>query len=276
MKSWNIVSTHLIEASCHCNDVISKKAVSTIHDVITAVLSSHTELPHFHTNESLFKPYENLLILELCGSDVQELIISSICEFVEGSTEDIKSGWRSLFGALKAIKLTPLTDHLNKDDLNELQNERVRQLRIILDIFEAFLHTDNLQVFANAAVECLLCLLRLLKDPSLDKADAYSSPAECSEGPDLCLVSLQYLHQFESLLRSMYQMPSCPLFTSNRKIQLRFLPRIINFSDFGLPIDLKAPTTLADLDRPVKVLHVWFLLIEGLNEAYANGFMYVY
>lgn len=35
------------------------------------LLNEQIELPHFHFNEALLKPFENLLCLELCDSDVQ-------------------------------------------------------------------------------------------------------------------------------------------------------------------------------------------------------------
>lgn len=60
-----------MQAACHKDRAISKKAVACIHDAVTALLNEQAELPHFHFNEALFKPFENLLCLELCDSDVQ-------------------------------------------------------------------------------------------------------------------------------------------------------------------------------------------------------------
>ena len=166
MKCWSVVASHLVEAVSHSDQSVAKKSVSTLHDIMNAILCSHNELPHFHFNEALFKPFESILLQELCDLDIQELIISSICEFVEGTTEEIRSGWRSLFGALRGIRFP--------DTCSDLSIERSRQLRIILDIFEAFLHTHNLEVFANASVDCLLCLLKLIKSPnnSTDSSDS--------------------------------------------------------------------------------------------------------
>lgn len=63
-----------LKAACHKDSLIAKKGVSTIHDIVSALLSSNSELPHFHFNEALFKPFENLLCLELCDIDVQEQV----------------------------------------------------------------------------------------------------------------------------------------------------------------------------------------------------------
>lgn len=263
MKCWSVVASHLTETACHCDHSIAKKSISTLHDIINVILSLHNELPHFHFNEALFKPFENLLLLELCDTDVQELIISSICEFVEGTTEEIRSGWRSLFGALRGIRLPPISSFA--PNIIELESERIRQLRVILDIFEAFLHTDNLQVFANAAVDCLLCLLRLIKGPP---TVINSTNNDESESPDLCLISLKYLHQFSSMLRSMFQMPACPMFSSARKLQSCSQTKLIDTSHLSQKIEFQIEVKLEMLDRPhVKILHVWFLLIDELTQA---------
>ena len=53
---------------------MSKKAVDCIHDSVTGLLASYSELPHFHFNEALCKPFENLLCLELCDGDIQDQV----------------------------------------------------------------------------------------------------------------------------------------------------------------------------------------------------------
>ncbi len=95
-------------------------------------------------------------------------IVSSICEFVETSTSDIGSGWRSLFGTLKAVRFpmtlpcgmaganesggvrstmttTPTTTTLAVDGSGRGPTEQVHW-RAVLDVFEAFLGTENPQV----------------------------------------------------------------------------------------------------------------------------------
>lgn len=64
-----------LKAACHRDQSISKKAVDCIHDAVTALLGSYSELPHFHFNESLCKPFENLLCLELCDGDIQDQVL---------------------------------------------------------------------------------------------------------------------------------------------------------------------------------------------------------
>lgn len=64
------------QAACNKEQTISRISVICIHDAITALLNEQTELPHFHFNEALFKPFEILLCLELCDSDIQDQVYS--------------------------------------------------------------------------------------------------------------------------------------------------------------------------------------------------------
>ena len=85
-------------------------------------------------------------------------IVCSVCELVEACTADLKSGWRPLFGALRAVKI----EHSPDDEINEI---RQRHVAAVLDVFEVFLNTDNILVFANATVDCILCLLKYVRGP---------------------------------------------------------------------------------------------------------------
>ncbi|XP_071040403.1 brefeldin A-inhibited guanine nucleotide-exchange protein 3 [Parasteatoda tepidariorum] len=230
MKAWSVVAPHFVEASCHKESLISKKGVSTIHDIVSALLSSNSELPHFHFNEALFKPFENLLCLELCDIDVQEQIVSSICEFVEGCTTEIRSGWRPLFGALRTVQIPSAVS--NRSD-SSFERDRNDHLRVVLDVFEAFLATDNVFVFAYAAVDCLLCLLKHVRGPAVELDSSNSEVmADYSNEPsvplDMCLAALKYLEKCSDILSSMYQIPTCPVFNSAHRIHLYSEPSLVD------------------------------------------------
>lgn len=93
------------------------------------------ELPHFHFNEALFRPFEHIMQLEICDEDVQDQVMSqvnvpihgtvealmqiyrlqvvtSIGELVEMCSPQILSGWRPLFSALRTV-------HSSKSDTKD-------------------------------------------------------------------------------------------------------------------------------------------------------------
>lgn len=74
-----------LQAACHKERHVSQKAVSFIHDVLTEVLTSWVELPHFHFNEALFKPFEHIMQLEICDEDVQDQVLTQVDVRVYGT-----------------------------------------------------------------------------------------------------------------------------------------------------------------------------------------------
>ncbi|KAJ9574458.1 hypothetical protein L9F63_008384, partial [Diploptera punctata] len=287
MRAWSVVGPHLMEAACHKERAISKKAVACIHDTVMSVLNEQSELPHFHFNEALFKPFENLLCLELCDVDVQDQIVSCICEFVEANKTEIRSGWRPLFGALRVVKLSNTCQH---------EDSSTSHLRAVLDVFEVFLNTDNPLVFSNAAVDCILCLLKHVRGPSeMDDSTTNNNDASSCEFGDsnpsleLCIAALKFLTRCAGILASMYSMPACPMFHTAHRIQLNNCPQQVDpvlpnmeVTRFVCEDDETSSSdsmykslcplqndmsSLDNLDRPSGVLRVWFLLLEGLASA---------
>ncbi|XP_076655707.1 brefeldin A-inhibited guanine nucleotide-exchange protein 3 isoform X1 [Halictus rubicundus] len=279
MRVWSILGPHFMEAACHKDRSISKKAVQCIHDSMAALLNEQVELPHFHFNEALFKPFENLLCLELCDSDVQDQIVSCICEFVETNRTEIRSGWRPLFGALRVASVG------NSDSVESAP---------LLEVFRVFLSTDNTLVFANAALDCILCLLRHVR--GIGDAEGHQDEQEQldiaeSKRMKLCVESLKYLLSCSDILASMYGMPACPIFHSAQRIQVSTIPQyvdplipnseVIRFDKHAESIQESIPerphdvlmenvhtiTTLQSMDKPSGILRVWYILIEGLASA---------
>jgi len=98
----------------------------------------------------------NLLTYLLCLFQV----VCSICQLVEACTSNIRSGWKPLFGALRAVRI----EYTANEEVNE---SRQQHITAVLDVFNVFLATDNVVVFANAAIDCILCLLKYVRGPGL-------------------------------------------------------------------------------------------------------------
>ncbi|XP_032670574.1 brefeldin A-inhibited guanine nucleotide-exchange protein 3 isoform X1 [Odontomachus brunneus] len=285
MGVWSILGPHFMEAACHEDRSISKKAVQCIHDSMAALLNEQIELPHFHFNEALFKPFENLLCLELCDSDVQDQIVSCICEFVETNRTEIRSGWRPLFGALRVASVG------NSDCVESAP---------LLEVFRVFLSTDNTLVFANAALDCILCLLRHVRgigdnESQSEEQEQVNIDSAESRRMRLCVESLKYLLSCSDILSSMYRMPACPIFHSAQRIHVSTIPQYVDpiipnleltrfdkhiesmqeiiperSYDVLTPLidkDAHSIATLQSMDKPSGILRVWYILIEGLASA---------
>uniref|UniRef100_A0A1A7XUR6 KIAA1244 n=2 Tax=Iconisemion striatum TaxID=60296 RepID=A0A1A7XUR6_9TELE len=261
MRSWSVVAPHLVEAACHKERHVSQKAVSFIHDVLTEVLTSWAELPHFHFNEALFRPFEHIMQLELCDEDVQDQVVTSIGELVEVCSPQILSGWRPLFSALRTV-------HSSKTDTKDYllgEYSMGKSQAPVFDVFEAFINTDNIQVFANAATDYIMCLMKFVK--GLGEVD-YKEIGDCVHvsgysSTDLCVPALDYLHKCSQLLAEIYKMPSKPVFLGARLASLPTQERSISSED---GIDC----VLQEFDDDTGLIQVWILLLEQLTAAVSN------
>lgn len=63
-----------------------------------------------------------------------------------------------MFGALRSVRI----EFTANEEVNEA---RQRHVAAVLDVFEVYLSTDNILVFANATVDCILCLLKYVHGP---------------------------------------------------------------------------------------------------------------
>ena len=270
------------QAACHKDREISKRAIEYIHDIITALLVEQSELPHFHFNEALLKPFENILNMQNCDCDVQDQIITCCMMIVEAHRTEIRSGWRPLFGTLTTKKLNISS--------------------VIMDIFRIFLETENTLVFANAGLDCILCLLSYLEtstgnvddDTNNNPSESTNSHRLSSNGTEFLHDVLKFLERCSTILGCLYNMPNTPNLHSTYKIKGIAYTHIVdantqnameNFQYFGndhlqnvmdqfmisyrsLHIDKDSITKLEELEKNgCGVLKVWFLLLDGLTNA---------
>uniref|UniRef100_A0ABI7X0L8 SEC7 domain-containing protein n=1 Tax=Felis catus TaxID=9685 RepID=A0ABI7X0L8_FELCA len=264
MRCWSLVAPHLVEAACHKERHVSQKAVSFIHDILTEVLTDWNEPPHFHFNEALFRPFERIMQLELCDEDVQDQVVTSIGELVEVCSTQIQSGWRSLFSALETVHSG------NKSEVKEYlvgDYSMGKGQAPVFDVFEAFLNTDNIQVFANAATSYIMCLMKFVK--GLGEVDCKEIgdcvPGPGATSPDLCLPALDYLRRCSQLLAKIYKMPLKPIFLSGR---LASLPRRLQEQSASSEDGIES--VLSDFDDDTGLIEVWIILLEQLTAAVSN------
>lgn len=170
----------------------------------------------------------------------------------------------------------------------------------LLEVFRVFLSTDNTLVFANAALDCILCLLRHVRgigdneSQSEEQEQGNIDSAE-SRRMRLCVESLKYLLSCSDILSSMYRMPACPIFHSAQRIQVSTIPQYVDpiipnleltrfdkhlesmqdviperSYDVLTPLldkDAHSVASLQSMDKPSGILRVWYILIEGLASA---------
>lgn len=157
----------------------------------------------------------------------QDQIVACLCEFVEANRTEICSGWRPLFGTLRVA--------------NGKNNAAA-----ILEVFRIFLQTDNTLVFANAALDYILCLLSHIRNANGDEVSEVAAAmvqekkeitlfekevefsAKTVTQVDLCAESLKLLQNCAAILSVMYNMPKCPTFNLTHRINIDTEPQLVD------------------------------------------------
>ncbi|CAB1338415.1 unnamed protein product [Coregonus sp. 'balchen'] len=176
---------------------------------------------------------------------------------------EIQSGWRPLFSALRTV-------HGDKPDMKDYligEYSMGKSQAPVFDVFEAFINTDNIQVFANAATDYIMCLMKFVK--GLGEVD-YKEIGDCVNATgysstDLCLPALDYLRKCSQLLAKIYKMPSKPVFLGARlaSLPMRAQEKSVSSED-GMDC------VLAEFDDDTGLIQVWILLLEQLTAAVSN------
>uniref|UniRef100_H3D793 ARFGEF family member 3 n=1 Tax=Tetraodon nigroviridis TaxID=99883 RepID=H3D793_TETNG len=260
VRAWSVVAPHLVEAACHKERHVSQKAVSFIHDVLTEVLTSWVEVPHFHFNEALFRPFERIMQLEICDEDVQDQVVTSIGElkWTIVVRPQILSGWRPLFSALRTV-------HGGKSDTKDYllgEYSMGKSQAPVFDVFEAFITTDNIQVFANAATDYIMCLMKFVRGLGEvdDKEIGDCVHVSGYSSTDLCLPALDYLRRCSQLLAKIYKMPSKPVFLGARPTSLP-----ADAQERSISTEDGVDCVLQEFDDGTGLIQVWILLLEQLT-----------
>lgn len=137
--------------------------------------------------------------MQNCDSDVLDQIITCCMMIVEAHRNEIRSGWRPLFGTLAAKKMN-------------VSN-------CIIDIFRIFLETDNTLVFANAGLDCILCLLSYLDTSSPSGSSDDDANNNGNPGSEFLHDILKFLERCSTILACLFNMSNTPNIHSTYKIK---------------------------------------------------------
>ncbi|TKR62431.1 hypothetical protein L596_026395 [Steinernema carpocapsae] len=164
MKVWPTITNHFIEAACtRDHEQLTRAAISCLHDCQSALLIQ--EPSGFCFNQMLFVPLQTILCVDMSSEETQDQIVSVLSSFVHLSSEKIGSGWRPLFGALKAIRTSPLNNNSESiRDASHLSSVHAT----VLDVFSTFLDIRNPNILSLTMYECINCLLHYLQATSSD------------------------------------------------------------------------------------------------------------
>ncbi|KAE9548536.1 hypothetical protein FO519_008250 [Halicephalobus sp. NKZ332] len=164
MKIWSIVYLHLSEASgARFPEEISRLAVVSLSDCTRSFLKEET--PGFCFHQALFQVFQNMLCSDSCAEETQEHIVSILCSFIQDRPKQIGSGWKPLFGAVKAIRISS-----SKDRKSDSSQPRLSIVHFaVLEVLKRYFEIDDPQVFVQTALEFFSCVSHYLQSTAESK-----------------------------------------------------------------------------------------------------------
>lgn len=154
------------------------------------------------------------------------------------------------------------------------------QYSAVLEIFRVFLNTDNTLVFANAAVDCVLCLLSYIRGSNIDANNTQKETSSPLKSPDantktvfnlsqrfiqkndpelynanyqsqltveICKESLGYIESCAEILGMMYSMPKCPTFNTAHRVNADMPLQVVDALFPKTALHVKQFTNLPDI-----------------------------
>lgn len=221
----------------------------------------------------------------------------TLYELVEGFGPSIKSGWRSLFGALSN------TEIYHRHAIEEF-NDGEQRRKLVFNIIENFVNIKSTNVFSNAVVSSILCLLKFLRggsnpdhDDSFDssklnddnQSENDSSIDDGSQEQDLCEPTLNVLSKISRRLSNIYIQPSSSIIYASYSILLINMTESHDkvwddtWSQSSSTVSTLSPDNNENSNSSTNtassivaiddtgILRVWFLLLEGLTSNIATS-----
>uniref|UniRef100_A0A1I7ZTA7 SEC7 domain-containing protein n=1 Tax=Steinernema glaseri TaxID=37863 RepID=A0A1I7ZTA7_9BILA len=209
MKVWPTITNHFIEAACtRDQEQLTCAAISCLHDCQNALLIQ--EPNGFCFNQMLFVPLQTILCIDMSSEETQDQIVSALSSFVHLSSEKIGSGWRPLFGALKAIRTSPLN---NASHLSSVH-------ATVLDVFSTFLDIRNPNILSLTMYECINCLLHYLQATALESEAADTNRIEAQDNA-LGESAFLNLQKIDHILQKFFSIEMAPVPALLHRLVLR-------------------------------------------------------
>uniref|UniRef100_A0A914SJ15 Mon2/Sec7/BIG1-like HDS domain-containing protein n=1 Tax=Parascaris equorum TaxID=6256 RepID=A0A914SJ15_PAREQ len=114
---------------------------------------------------------QDILCGDMCSEESQDQIVSLLASFVHARPDEIGSGWRPLFGALRALRTSPLND-----------------------VFSTYLNIRNANVLAATLLDYITCVLRYLQATESNFGESYQDYEVASTALQ-CLLKVENMVQ---------------------------------------------------------------------------------
>lgn len=177
---WDVLGDHFNRIGCHANTVIVENALDSLRQLSIRFMEIE-ELPGFKFQKDFLKPFEHVMS-NSTDVTVKDLVLRCLIQMIQAKGENIRSGWRTMFGVFTVAAREPYESIVN------LAYENVTQV---------YKTRFGVVISQGAFTDLIVCLTEFSKNTRFQKK------------------SLQAMETLKSIIPTMLKTPECPLSRRN-------------------------------------------------------------
>jgi brefeldin A-inhibited guanine nucleotide-exchange protein len=178
-KIWVVLGEHFNRVGCHNNTNVVFFALDSLRQLSMRFMEIE-ELPGFKFQKDFLKPFEHVMSNSSVVS-VKDMTLRCLIQMIQARGENIRSGWRTMFGVFTVAAREPYEGIVNLafDNVNQVYKTRF-----------------GVVISQGAFADLIVCLTEFSKNMKFQKK------------------GLQAMETLKSIIPKMLKTPECPL--SNR------------------------------------------------------------
>lgn len=173
---WSVLGQHFIQVGCHTNVNVVEFALNALRQLSMRFMEI-PELPGFKFQKDFLKPFEHI-IGNTTVIKVKELVLLSLIQMIQARGQNIRSGWRTMFGVFTVAAKEPF------EGIVSLAYENVTQV---------YNTRFGIVISQGAFADLIVCFTQFAKNMKFQKK------------------SLQAIETLKSSVPKMLRTPECPL-----------------------------------------------------------------
>lgn len=173
---WAVLGEHFTKVGCHINTAIVYFALDSLRQLSMRFMELE-ELPGFKFQKDFLKPFEHIMA-NSTNLTVKDMALRCLAQMIQARGENIRSGWRTMFGAFTVAARDP--------------NETIVNLAFE-NVTLVYKTRFGVVISQGAFTDLIVCLTEFSKNIRFQKK------------------SLQAMETLKSIIPRMLKTPECPL-----------------------------------------------------------------
>ncbi|KAK8223157.1 hypothetical protein HDK90DRAFT_113663 [Phyllosticta capitalensis] len=181
---WQILGEHFNQVGCHTNTNVVFFALNSLRQLSMKFMEIE-ELPGFKFQKDFLKPFEHIMKNSSVVM-VKDMVLRCLIQMIQARGENIRSGWRTMFGVFTVAAKEPYEGIVNLafENVSQVYNNRF-----------------GVVISQGAFADLIVCLTEFSKNHKFQRK------------------SLQAIETLKSSVPKMLRTPECPLSDTSGKLK---------------------------------------------------------